>query len=88
MSDIRKAEGNLVAKLINLIVMERHNQTDSSVRIFHRINRFSVIDVGAALFLSLLPLCFLHLNVSTVTKHDGTEIRGRVRHQNLSAKAS
>ena len=72
MADIRKTEGNLIAEFVNLIVMERHNQPDGAVGVFHRINRFPVVDIGASFFLTLLPFRFLHLNVCAVTKHDGT----------------
>ena len=61
------------AKLNLLVIGTGHKTFDGAVSVFHGVYGFSFYAI-ASFSLTIAPLSFLHLNVSTVTKHYAAEI--------------
>ena len=74
MTNICKADFNAFTK-INLFSIGAANQTFyCTIRIFQGIQWHRRLHLGTSFCLSVFPLSFLHLDMSTVTQHDTTQI--------------
>ena len=88
MSDIGKSDFHSFTYLDHMVILTRYQSADRSIRIFHCINRLHQLILCASLRLTILPLCLLHLDMGTVTKHDAAQVNGCLRCKDLPPEPS
>ena len=88
MSDIRKTDLDARTYCDHCIIMARNDLPDRTIRIFHFVDRLYRFHIGGTLCLSVFPLCFLHLYMRTVTKHDAAKLCAGFRCIHSSPEAS
>ena len=87
MSCVHKTNFNSICKLNYFMIITRNKLLNYIQSIFHRIRR-NKLRLPISSCLTVSPLCLEGLNVSTITKHDITQIAGCSGCINRTAKSS
>ena len=76
MPDICKTNPDTLTDFHIFLIVTGDKTLDGPVSILHRKERLHQLILRASLGFTVLPLCLLHMNMRTVTKHDAAQIAG------------